>query len=146
MFFGVFYRTIRGSPRAIVCRSQVHDCCMAAELANFLNRSREHATVSTGFAIGAARLAGAGLGPWSAGFMTRERTRNDTQETKVLTKSLLANKDHLFGWRPCASSRCGMWTCTLLLQGSAALTEQEERHTVASESLPAHLRKTVPHT
>ena len=37
----------------------------------------------------------------------------------------------LVGWGPCGSSRCGIWTSTLLPQCSAALIEQEARYTAS---------------
>ena len=77
--------------------------------------------------------------------MTRKRTRDDTQEPEVLTKSLRANKHHLWAGDQALRVAAGFGLarfCTKVRL--AALTEHEERYTVASESLPADLRKTVP--
>ena len=77
-------------------------------------------------------------------FMTRKRTRDDKQEPKVFTKRLLANKHHLLldqALRVAVGFGLARFCSQVRL---AALTEHEERYTVASESLPAHLRKTMP--
>ena len=70
-------------------------------------------------------------------FMTRKWTRDDKQEPKVLTKRMLANKHHLLTGDQALARFCPQVRL-------AGLTEHEERHTVAIESLPADLRKTMP--
>ena len=77
--------------------------------------------------------------------MTRKRTRDDKQEPKVFTKRLLANKHHLLVGDQALRVAAGFGLARFCSQVRlAALTEHEERYTVASESLPAHLRKTMP--
>ena len=78
-------------------------------------------------------------------FMTRKRTRDDKLKPKLFTKRLLANKHHLLAGDQALRVAAGFGVARFCPQGRlAALTEHDERFTVASESLPANLRKTMP--
>ena len=77
--------------------------------------------------------------------MTRKRTRDDKQEPKIFTKRLLANRHHLLAGDQALRVAAGFGLARFCPQVQlVALTEHEERCTVASESLPANFRKTIP--
>ena len=137
-----------GSPDAMVCNSKVINSCSVVGLANFFAqpfaRTRRQLARVSPQVLPHWRVQDSVRGKLDKNatqdcrqrlrrFMTRTRTRDDTQAPLV-------------GWGPSASSRCGMWTDTLLPPrfGWRHWLEHDQRYTVASESLPADLRTTVP--
>ena len=116
------------------------------------HRSREHTTVSNSSRTGAAGLEEAGLESWEAGqerqtglattvpqVHDRETDVGRQAGTQGLHEKAAREQTHLLAGDQALRVAAGFGLARFCTQVRlAALTEHEERYTVASESLPAN--------